>query len=245
MHGDPDVVKGQVVPRIAGVTPELLREYLTIMAEVGLVTYYAADDDLWLEFRAFEGSQPNLRKDREAKSTIPSPNSGVILGTVATPEQCRSNSGVMPESLPHKLREEKFKLREGPAETAGRVSKPRKAAQPKSERPGWGDLIAQYSDSWKALHSSDGRPPVIEGSDISALARVYDSVGLDETKTLIQRFVSESDPHIARRGHILRDLPSRQNAYRAKPVSTGADSKRNFKEASKHVEETRDRTHEL
>jgi hypothetical protein len=109
MHGDPDVVKGQVVPRIAGVTPELLREYLSIMAEVGLVTYYAADDDLWLEFPAFEDSQPNLRKDREAKSSIPAPSSGVVLGAMATPEQCRSFAGVPPELLPHKRREEKLR----------------------------------------------------------------------------------------------------------------------------------------
>jgi hypothetical protein len=112
-------------------------------------------------------------------------------------------------------------------------------------RPGWTDLIALYTDTWKALHSSEGKPPAIEGADVSALARVYDAVGIDETKALIQRFVSDSDLHITRRGHMLRDLPSRLNAYRAKQPKSGAASKRNFREPMPHQEETVDETDKL
>jgi hypothetical protein len=114
-----------------------------------------------------------------------------------------------------------------------------------SKRPRWAEVIAAYHDAWMALHSLEGKPPVIEAADTSALARLYDRQGPDETIALIQRFVSDPDPHIARRGHMLRDLSSRQNAYRAKPATSNAATKRNFKEASKHAAETRDRTNEL
>lgn len=119
--------------------------------------------------------------------------------------------------------------------------KAKKAVQPKSERPGWSDLIAQYSDAWKALHSSEGKPPAIEGADVSALARVYDSCGLDETIALLKRFVSDSDEHITRRGHMLRDLPSRLNAYRAKP----ATGRRGHARATAAYDATSDGTSDL
>lgn len=138
-------------------------------------------------------------------------------------------------------------LSDPPAATAEVAEKPRKVPKPKPKkvRPRWSEAVASYHDAWMALHSLEGKPPVIEGADASALARVYDRHGPDETIALIQRFVSDPDPHIARRGHILRDLDSRVNAYRAKTATTGAASKLNFKEAAKHAAETKDRTHEL
>lgn len=101
-----------------------------------------------------------------------------------------------------------------PAASAGPVDKPNR--KPRKTRPRWDDVTAAYSDSWLALHSLSGQRPAIDGPDIAGLARVYDAHGIEETITLIQRFVSDTDPHITKRGHILRDLPSRVNAYRAK-----------------------------
>lgn len=100
------------------------------------------------------------------------------------------------------------------------ASKPKKAQQPKSTRLRWSEVTAAYSDTWKALHSLNGKSPVIDRPDIAALARVYDAEGVDETIALVKRFVSDTDPFIARRGHILRDLPSRVNAYRSKHPTT-------------------------
>ncbi|MGH8276468.1 MAG: hypothetical protein ACRETH_07215, partial [Steroidobacteraceae bacterium] len=107
MHGDPEVVKGTVVPRISGITPESVRGYLRAMHELDLVTYYEADGDLWLWFRGFEEAQPGLRKDREAKSTIPPPSPPSPAGGGSTPEPLRSNAGVGPAEV-----KEKFKRRE-------------------------------------------------------------------------------------------------------------------------------------
>lgn len=106
MHGDVHVVKGQVVPRIAFITTELIETYLLAMQEVGLVVYYTADDDRWVAFPGFDRNQPHLRKDRESKSSIPSPEQGErILRTErgTTPESLRQDSG----SSPAELREEK------------------------------------------------------------------------------------------------------------------------------------------
>jgi hypothetical protein len=95
MHGDPLVVKGEVVPRITFITPELVDVYLRAMAHVGLVQYYEANGDRWLEFPAFEDSQPGMRKGREPESIIPSPAEGrQITGIV--PADCRQLSGKVP-----------------------------------------------------------------------------------------------------------------------------------------------------
>lgn len=106
MHGDVYVVKGQVVPRIAFITTDLIETYLLAMQDVGLVIYYEADDDRWLCFPGFDRNQPNLRKDRESKSTIPSPEQGKRVlrdGGGATPATLRQDSG----ESPAEVREEK------------------------------------------------------------------------------------------------------------------------------------------
>jgi hypothetical protein len=106
MSGDPHVVKGNVVPRIPFITADVVAVYLDTMNEIGLVIYYEAEDDLWLEFPAFKDSQPGLRHDRE-KSTIPSPQEGRRLRHVddAEPPQeggdaRREHAGTLPADCP-------------------------------------------------------------------------------------------------------------------------------------------------
>jgi len=103
--GDPDVVKGNVAPRMPWITSDSVHAYLMAAAELKLVEYYEADGDSWLAFPGFDRNQPWLRKDREAASQIPSPDSGV--SKLATPDQLRSNSGVTPALLPPKVSEVK------------------------------------------------------------------------------------------------------------------------------------------
>jgi hypothetical protein len=132
------------------------------------------------------------------------------------------------------------RTQEIPAASAGRPAcKPEKAPKPKSERPRWSEVIATYHDAWVALHSLNGKPPVIDGADVSALARVYDAEGVDETISLVQRFVSDADPFITQRGHMLRDLPSRVNAYRAKPATKTAAASRALPQSTSVSDETR------
>lgn len=126
---------------------------------------------------------------------------------------------------------------------AQKTARPKKA---KSERSRWQEVLSAYSETWTALHGIDGARPVIDGPDRSALAKLYDKLGADETIALVKRFVSDSDPFIARRGHMLRDLPSRLNAYRSNgQLPIRAAAKTRFREPAPHAAETKDRTHEL
>jgi hypothetical protein len=105
MNGDPDVVKGQVVPRLAGVMPESIRTYLETAAELGLVVYYEAGGDLWLEFPAFKTSQPGLRAERETKSTIPPASEGRSIAG-GTPAEVRRDAGDGPAEVEEEVERE-------------------------------------------------------------------------------------------------------------------------------------------
>jgi hypothetical protein len=124
MHGDVHVVKGQVVPRIAFITTDLIETYLLAMEEVGLVVYYEADDDRWLSFPGFDRNQPNLRKDRESKSTIPTPEHGKRV--------LRDDRGDAPAGL-------RQSAGEGPAEEKRREEKEYKAP-PRAHACDWKEL---------------------------------------------------------------------------------------------------------
>lgn len=101
LEADPNIIKGEVVPRIATFTLSKIQEYLEDMASVGLVTLYRSDGDQYLELRKFEDHQ-SLRLNREAPSRIPSPDeSNTTPG--ALPEQ----SGITPAEV--KIREEKIR----------------------------------------------------------------------------------------------------------------------------------------
>jgi len=94
MNGDPDVVKGNVMPRVPFVTVELVDKYLCAMAKVGLVEYYEADGDRWLEFLGFDKSQPGLRKDREPPSNAPDPSAGKPVVAATSPRTRETSAAV-------------------------------------------------------------------------------------------------------------------------------------------------------
>jgi len=60
----------------------------------GLVIWYKANGDKWLQFPRFRQNQPKLRYDRETPSSIPPPEKGKLCGR--TPDSCRGASGVEP-----------------------------------------------------------------------------------------------------------------------------------------------------
>jgi hypothetical protein len=93
-HGDPDVLKGMVAPRIAGITPALIRQTAAKAHKLGLCVWYEAGGDSYLHFPGFEDNQPNMRKDREPESLIPKPTSELsrfLGGTL--PADCRQTAG--------------------------------------------------------------------------------------------------------------------------------------------------------
>jgi hypothetical protein len=98
MHGDPEVIKGLVFPRIAGIDPAIIRQTLGRAHELGLIRWYEADGDAYLEMPGFEKNQVGMRKDREPESSVPAPTSVVPQYEKKTslPEDCRQTSGNLP-----------------------------------------------------------------------------------------------------------------------------------------------------
>lgn len=89
IHGDPCVLRSTVAPRLAHITDEVMERCIAEWVAEGLVIWYEAKGDRWLQFLGFADNQPGLRSGREAPSFIPAP----------TPELLRSNSGPTPEQL--------------------------------------------------------------------------------------------------------------------------------------------------
>jgi len=92
--GDPAIVKSLIFPRRADVSAEQIETYINEWAVAGLILWYEAEDDLWIQFPKFDDNQKGLRKDREAPSNIPAP-------------QLRSDSGQTPEQVPVNRTEQK------------------------------------------------------------------------------------------------------------------------------------------
>lgn len=222
MHGDPDVVKGEVVPRLSGFTPDLVRTYSVAMAEVGLVKFYQADGDLWLEFHGFKDSQPGLRPEKEAPSKVPSPSVGALIG----PDVLRTNSGLTPEDSGPTLLEVKEKRREVeekfpalPAQGGQSVlslvepPKPRRAKKPAPQ--GLQAAIEHFVKRWVAVKQPvDGSPPNLDNADIQALIGLLRSHPYDTVTGWVDRYLDDADEWLAKQGHPLRHLPRRVDGYR-------------------------------
>lgn len=103
-YGDPAMVRSLVFPRRGDVEIDQMQAYIQQWAELGLIYWYEANGDLWIEFVNFKKNQPNLRGDREPASEIPSydpDNDGQL------PDNILQTSGNLPANNPVKLREEK------------------------------------------------------------------------------------------------------------------------------------------
>jgi len=98
-YANPDIIKGQIVPRLKTFTEAKITGYLQDMARVGLIIIYEVDGDQYLQFRKFDDFQ-HLRKDREGKP-LPGPENAGVL---------HDNSNTTPGEVRPKLRE--VKLRE-------------------------------------------------------------------------------------------------------------------------------------
>ena len=106
---DPDVLKGEIVPRLKDWTPKKVEETLLQLSKHKLIILYNADGDRYLELLRF-GDEQSLRKDRERKSEIPGPDEGEIINNVndldELPGKLPSNSSLTPAQV--KLREVKL-----------------------------------------------------------------------------------------------------------------------------------------
>lgn len=151
MHGDPALVKGNVVPRFA-MSAEDVERYLLAMAEVGLVVYYEAEDDRWLYFPGFDSSQPNLRKDREAPSKAPPPDRGSLISAGASPAELGSDAGNGPAE--EKRREDQEKRREANSARGRAPARNGQVEQPETAPSQPAEPAEPAEPEWKA----EGKP---------------------------------------------------------------------------------------
>ena len=76
-YGDPAVVRSMLFPRRADVTVAQVEGYIREWAAAGLVTWYEADGDQWIEFPKFRANQRGLDTRKEPASEIPAPDASV------------------------------------------------------------------------------------------------------------------------------------------------------------------------
>ena len=109
--GDPAVVRSMLFPRRQDVTIEQMAGYIQEWAKAGMVYWYEADDDMWIEFPNFHKHQ-KIQRNREAQSKIPArvtTSNTVENDPEITPELLQSYSSITPEQIPIKLKEKKLK----------------------------------------------------------------------------------------------------------------------------------------
>ena len=90
-NGDPALLRSMLFPRRTDITVEQMEQYIIEWHNAGLANWYEAEDDLWISLPNFDKHQVGLRKDREPKTNIPSPDDGT------PPVNIRQLSGKQPE----------------------------------------------------------------------------------------------------------------------------------------------------
>lgn len=73
MHGDPDIFKATVAPRLTHLSMEQIEGYINEWAAKELVVWYTYKGERYLCFPGFDKHQKGLRKDRESPSILPPP----------------------------------------------------------------------------------------------------------------------------------------------------------------------------
>lgn len=115
-HGDPAMVRSLLFPRRVDVTVEQVEVYISEWEALGLIRWYDANGDTWIDFPNFEKYQIGLRKEREPSSQIPPQSSGADHKQM--PEVIRQSSGNLPAQI--KLIEVNSKLSESNDNGAGK-----------------------------------------------------------------------------------------------------------------------------
>tara|TARA_Y100000310_G_C20620568_1_gene783052 strand:+ start:244 stop:1101 length:858 start_codon:yes stop_codon:yes gene_type:complete len=120
IYGDPCALCSIVFPRDPTKTPDVVEGYIQEWADCGLVLWYEADDDRWLQFAGF-GKNNKVNKDREAASVAPDPGENPES---PVSDEVQSNSGVDPDEIhvnlksKSKSKSKSKRKRKTPSETA-------------------------------------------------------------------------------------------------------------------------------
>ena len=102
VFGDPEIVRSFIFPRRSQITVAMVEGFIKEWHDAGMIVWYEAEDDKYIQFINFEKHQIGLRKDREIPSTIPP----------YTKEVVRKKSGNIPEEIPVKLKVKLSKVKD-------------------------------------------------------------------------------------------------------------------------------------
>lgn len=94
------------------------------------------------------------------------------------------------------------------------------APAPSKSSDAW-KLRKHFEQRWVEVRMpGDGKPPEIAKEDAIAAAQLVKRYGLLEATRLVDQFLVDTDKFITGRGHLLRDIRQRTNAYRAQAKPT-------------------------
>jgi len=201
IHGDPEVLKGLICPRLSGITPAVIRHIAGIAAEVGLIDWYQVEGEAYISYPKFRENQAGLRVNREPPSDFPPP-SGIL------PDQCRQDAGRVPEEIPPKRMEEKVREEKviGDKDPAAR-----QAASPKAAVSSAPSGVVSVFERWKKYHDkarlTAGHRGLIArrlkaGYTVDDLCAAIDGIHLDDwpdrEKYLSLKYALKDDASIER-----------------------------------------------
>jgi hypothetical protein len=204
--GDPEVIRGGVVPRLRGATSELVAKTLAVCDKIGLIDWYEADGDQYVSYPRFHRNQKGMRVSREPESDIPPPPECHQRGASVAPAWRQDATSVDPEG----------KGREGNK----REGKEKKQTE-QSDDPPFGDdddppptkkkdLEAQVQEVWAHYRTSHPRS--------AAVLRPKKGRGACAHRAVVARLTD---------GHTVHDIKLAIDGYHRSDWHTGRDPKTN------------------
>lgn len=121
--GDPALLRSLLFPRRDDITANQMGAYIQEWANIGLIIWYEAKGEKWIQFPGFDKNQTGLRKEREPASEIPAPPTE-IDGDL--PDDSRKIDGDLPDDggLNRKESKEKKGYARGKSAALGNGKKP-------------------------------------------------------------------------------------------------------------------------
>lgn len=156
-HGDPALVASMVFPRRRDVTPTLMMAYMVQWEAKGLIHYYEAEGDWWIEFPAFAKNQRGLDRRKEPDSIIPPPD-----GYVPSTEEART------EHVPSTAEEKRTEEKRTEVVTEQKASVP---STDDDELPAPNDVRLQISKAWSEARG--GLTNSLDGQRLTELETEY------------------------------------------------------------------------
>lgn len=165
---------------------------------------------------AFLDSYSNCKRAGESKADPPLSTGQAAVGATQQPEGSLYSTLLYP-SLPFPG---PAPLKPDPKPKQLALKEPKKPGRPKASQAEVREVVKHFEDRWVALmRPEDGKKPAVNSADWGQTSSLIGTFGVETAKRLVDRFLEDRDPFLMKQGHQLKHLPSRANAYRARPVS--------------------------